>query len=62
MRAALATRLSMLLLAGNFCHNRRFASTWWWCSCSREAREEEEHVRDSCPFYNDREQFDNVPL
>ena len=60
MRAALATMVSMLPLAGNFSHNRRFARTGWWCRC-REAREEEEHVRDSCPLYEDiREQFNDL--
>ena len=60
VRSVFATRVSMLPLAGNFSHDRRFASTGWWCRCG-EAREEEEHVRDSCPLYDDiREQFDNL--
>ena len=61
VRAVFATRVSMLPLAGNFSHDRRFASsTGWWCRCG-EAREEEEHVRDSCPLYEDiREQFSDL--
>jgi hypothetical protein len=52
VRSYFATRVSMLPLAGNFSHDKRFARTGWWCRCGEE-REEEEHVRDACPLYQD---------
>ena len=47
-------------MAGNFTHDKRFARTGWWCRC-REEREEEEHVKDRCPMYDDlREKYTDL--
>ena len=60
VRSYFSTRVGMLPLAGNYSHDRRFQKTGWWCRCG-EAREEEEHVRESCPLYKDiREQYQDL--
>ena len=46
-----STRVNMLSLAGNFSHDKRFMRTNFLCRCG--LREEQEHIRTSCPIYED---------
>ena len=55
------TRFGLQNFAGNYSHNRKFASTDWLCRC-KGAKEEEGHiVTGDCPVYSDqRSQFGNL--
>ena len=53
LRNQFRTRFGLLAFAGNFSHDRRFASTNWLCKCT-EAREEEAHlISGQCKVYGD---------
>ena len=53
VRNQFRTRFGLLAFAGNFSHDRRFASTNWLCKCT-EAREEEAHLTSGqCKVYGD---------
>ena len=56
-----STRFGLQNLAGNYSHNRKFASTDWLCRC-KGAKEEEGHiVTGDCPVYGDlRSQFGDL--
>ena len=54
-----STRVNMLKLAGNFSHDKRFLKTNFLCRCG--LREEQEHIRTSCPMYADiRAKYSNL--
>ena len=55
------TRFGLQNFAGNYSHNRKFASTDWLCRC-KGAKEEEGHiVTGDCPVYSDlRSQFGDL--
>ena len=59
VRKFFATRVSMLPIAGNFSHDRRFMRTGWLCRCG--GREHEEHIRSHCTLYKDiREKYGDL--
>mgnify|MGYP007123635129 FL=1 len=53
VREQYLTRLGLLPFAGNYSHDRRFASTNWLCRC-KQTREEESHlISGKCPIFGD---------
>ena len=59
VRQFFSTRVSMLPLAGNFSHDRRFRRTNWLCRCG--SREQQEHIRSHCVIYsNIRDKYEDL--
>ena len=53
VRQQYQTRFGLMAFAGNFSHDRRFASSNWLCKCE-EAKEEEIHITSGhCKVYGD---------
>ena len=53
VRERYRTRFGLLPFAGNYSHDRRFASTNWLCRC-KQSREEESHLSSGkCPIFGD---------
>ena len=54
-------RFGLLPFAGNYSHDRRFASTNWLCRC-KQTREEESHlISGKCPIFGDlKKQFGDL--
>ena len=61
VREQYRTRFGLLPFAGNYSHDRRFASTNWLCRC-KQTREEEFHlISGKCPIFGDlKKQFGDL--
>ena len=52
VREMFQTRTGMLPFAGNYSNDKRFSRTSWQCRCNT-AKEDEKHILDGCPLYQD---------
>ena len=60
VREMFQTRTGMLPFAGNYSNDKRFSRTSWQCRCNT-AKEDEKHILDGCPLYQDiLEKYENL--